>query len=121
MNSKYLLAVFILTATGAAMPTPSLAAAPTVTEQEQLRQLERERVLREQLQRMPDVRLERPMADLARQRILKKSAMRLLWPVVRKAMRRPAERVMNWLPCHANAIESWRKHARVPTRIYVES
>jgi len=69
MNSKYLLAVFILTATGAAMPTLGWAAAPTVTEQEQLRQLERERVLREQLQRTPDVRLGRPIVDLARQRI----------------------------------------------------
>lgn len=68
MKSTYLLAV-CLSASFATLPLPVLATGPTAADEEQLRQIERERALREQLQRIPDVRLERPEVELARQRI----------------------------------------------------
>src|SRR5574340_677463 len=68
MKSTYLLAV-CLTATCAILQIPASAAEPTAAEEEQLRQIERERALREQLERTPDVRLQRPAVGLARQRI----------------------------------------------------
>lgn len=69
MKSTYPLLVACLTASCAILSIPVLAAEPTAADEEQLRQIERERALREQLQRIPDVRLERPEVDLARQRI----------------------------------------------------
>lgn len=63
MKSRYFLLAACLTATCAALPIRSLAAELTAAEEEQLRQIERERVLREQLQRTPDIRLERPEAE----------------------------------------------------------
>jgi hemolysin activation/secretion protein len=51
------------------LPIPALAADPVAAAEELLRQNERDRALREQLERMPDVRLERPAAELAGQRI----------------------------------------------------
>lgn len=58
-----------LTAICAILPIAVLAADLTAAEEEQLRQIERERVLREQLQRIPDVRLEQPDVEFVRQRI----------------------------------------------------
>src|SRR5690606_22680640 len=66
MKSTYLFLVLCLTATSAILAAPTQAAELTAADEEQLRQIERERVLREQLQRVPDVRLERPEADPAR-------------------------------------------------------
>jgi len=65
MKNAYFLAL-CLTATCAILPIRTLAAELTAADEEQLRQIERERVLREQLQRTPDVRLERPKAEPAR-------------------------------------------------------
>lgn len=65
MKNARLLAV-CLTAIGAILPVRPLAAELTGADEEQLRQIERERVLREQLQRTPDVRLERPEAEPVR-------------------------------------------------------
>ncbi|MDT3705798.1 MAG: ShlB/FhaC/HecB family hemolysin secretion/activation protein [Thiobacillus sp.] len=58
-----------LTSACAILPISVLAAELNAAEEEQLRQIERERVLREQLQRIPDVRLEQPEVEFARQRI----------------------------------------------------
>lgn len=64
MKNIYLLAVCLAT-TCAILPIRTLAAELTASYEEQLRQIERERALREQLQRTPDVRLERPEAEPA--------------------------------------------------------
>ena len=66
MKSTYLFLVLCLTETSAILPARTQAAELTAAEEEQLRQIERERVLREQLQRAPDVRLERPEAEPVR-------------------------------------------------------
>lgn len=62
MKNTHLLAV-CLTATCSILTTPALAAEPDAVEEEQLRQIERERVLRERRERTPDVRLERPEGE----------------------------------------------------------
>lgn len=66
MKSTYLFLAACLTAACAILPIHTLAAELTPADEEQLRQIERERVLREQLQRTPDVRLGRPEAEPAR-------------------------------------------------------